>query len=221
MFGGSGQTGQHFVNHALKAGHRVRVLARNPRKITATDANLEVNQGSIEVVSDWAALVPGADYIVAMLGDREMQQSAKINAAFVRTLIPVMRRNAVRRFLYQAGGLSAVPGRALPPALRVIRKTVARSFEGQHQDNEAVMHYLMHEATDIEWMVHRAGIGSNGPSKGVLHRSADKFSVGTFSDCASYNLRIVMDPTAVHTCDFSTYQETTTWSVASKEHRPG
>jgi hypothetical protein len=49
---------------------------------------------------------------------------------------------------------------------------------------------------DIEWTVHRAGIGSDGPSKGVLERSASRISVATFGDCASYNYRLLSDPTA-------------------------
>lgn len=66
---------------------------------------------------------------------------------------------------------------------------MARSYIGQHEDNEAVMEYLTQEAGDLEWMVHRAGIGSNGSSKGVLERSSTSASIGTFQDVAAYNLR--------------------------------
>jgi uncharacterized protein len=84
---------------------------------------------------------------------------------------------------------------------------VARGYNGQHEDNEAVMEYLAQDARDIEWMVHRAGIGSDGPSKGILKRSPVAFSVGTFQDCAAYNLHTVMDASAIHTCDFSSYRK--------------
>ena len=117
-----------------------------------------------------------------------------------------MRRHGVTRFLYQAGGLSAPPGRKLSLALWTIRNTVARGYTGQHEDNEAVMRYLAEDAMDIEWMVHRAGIGSDGPSKGVLERSSSQISVATFRDCASYNYRLCWDPTAIHTSDLSSYR---------------
>jgi hypothetical protein len=107
----------------------------------------------------------------------------------------------------------SLPGRRLePPARRAsfadfwtIRHTLARSFIGQHQDNEAVMEYLSKKATDIEWIVHRAGIGSDGPSKGVLKRSVTKFSVATHLDCSTYNYRTISDASAVHTSDLSYY----------------
>ncbi len=69
------------------------------------------------------------------------------------------------------------------------------------------MAYLATEASDLEWIVHRAGIFSDGPSKGILQRSAKKFSVATFRDCADYNYRAIGDVTAVHTADFSAYGE--------------
>ena len=65
--------------------------------------------------------------------------------------------------------------------------------------------YLVEEAQDIEWVVHRASIISDGPSKGTLKRSKTKGSLATFGDCAAYNLRTVMDDLAVHTYDLSCY----------------
>ncbi len=70
-----------------------------------------------------------------------------------------------------------------------------------------MMEYLAKEAGDMEWIVHRAGISSDGPSKGELKRSATKFSVATHRDCATYNYRTVMAPSAVHTSDLSCYGE--------------
>ena len=140
-----------------------------------------------------------------MLGDKAVQRHASINTAFMKRLIPAMRRQGVRRILYQAGGLSRPYGGHLSPVLWLIRNTIARSFDGQHRDNEAVMAFLATEANDLEWIVHRAGIYSDGPSKGRLHRSSRKFSVATFRDCADYNYRTVIDYAAVHTVDFSSY----------------
>lgn len=142
-----------------------------------------------------------------MLGDATLQRTAKVNTAFVRRLVPAMRRRGVTRFLYQAGALSRPPGRRLPPALWAIRNTVARGYAGQHKDNEAVMEYLTAEAGDLAWVVHRAAIGSDGPSKGVLERSASACSIATFVDCAEYGYRTALDDSAVHTCDLSRYQQ--------------
>lgn len=206
VFGGTGATGRHFVSQALEQGHRVRALARNTAKLPAHN-NLEAHTGSVTEIAGLDSLLDGVDNVVAMLGDVEAQKTRRINTEFVKVLIPAMRRTGVKRFLYQAGGLSAAPGRKLSPELWVIRSTIARSFIGQHRDNEAVMQYLVDEAMDIEWMVHRAGIGGDGSTKGLLLRSETRYSVATFRDVAAYNHRILDEESAIHTSEFSSYQK--------------
>ena len=206
VLGATGQTGQHFTTLALQEGHCVRALVRTPGKLTTTHENLEVHQGSITDPPALEPLLEGVDAVVSMLGDAELQRTTQVNTAFVRQLVPAMRRTGVTRLLYQAGGLSAAPGRALTPALWAIRTTIARGFAGQHEDNEAVMRYLTDDAMDIDWMVHRAGIGGNGPSKGHLERSTTRISIATFGVCAAYSHRLLGDPTAIHTCDPSAYR---------------
>lgn len=206
VFGSTGQTGRHFTRLALAAGHRVRALTRTPSKQPIAHADLEVVPGSMTDDLDLDALLAGVDAVVMMVGEAAAQRERQVNTEFVRALVPAMRRTGTRRLLYQAGGLSAPPGRGLSPALRVVRSTIARSYLGQHRDNEAVMRYLDEQGRDLDWVVHRAGIGGDGPSKGELHRSAKKISIGTFVDCATYNLRTLFDDAAVHTCDGSTYR---------------
>jgi NAD(P)-dependent dehydrogenase (short-subunit alcohol dehydrogenase family) len=205
VLGATGGTGKHFVSQALGDGHKVRALVRTPAKLTSITENLDVRQGSITDPIDTDALVAGVDFVVSMLGDSKEQQSATINTAFVKKLVPSMRRHGVKRFLYQAGGLSRPYGGHLSPVLWILRHTLALRFIGQHKDNEAVMKYFATEADDIEWIVHRAAIGSDGPSKGMLHRSATKVSVATHLDCANYNYRTITNSLAVHTSDFSCY----------------
>ena len=207
VFGGTGQTGQHFVSQALAEGHRVRALARTPSKFRQTNANLDVHQGSITDQIDLDELLRGVDYVVSMLGDIQLQKTRQVNTEFVRQLIPAMRRQGVTRFLYQAGGFSKPPYKRLSPVVWALKNTIARKFLAQHADNEAVMKYLVDEADDIEWMVHRSALGSDGPSKGTLERSARSISVAPFTDCAAYNLRTVRDASAIHTCDPSVYRK--------------
>ena len=206
VLGATGGTGKHFVAMARENGHRVRALVRTPSKAPPASGSFEITQGSITDPVDIDALVNGVDCVVSMLGDKEAQRTEKINTAFVKKLVPAMRQHGVRRFLYQAGGLSRPYGGQLSTLLWVLRHTLASGYNGQHEDNEAVMEYLATTANDIEWIVHRAGIGSDGPSKGTLERSSSNFSIATFVDCAEYSYRVVMDPAAIHTQDFSCYK---------------
>ena len=200
VLGASGGTGKHFTKRVLAEGRRVRALVRSPNKLPEAHG-MDVRQGSITDAVDTDALVEGVDAVVAMVGDTRLQADEPVVAHFVRRLVPSMRTAGVKRFLYQAGGLSRPYGGRLTPLLWSLRQMLPRGYKGQHADNEAVMAYFATEASDIEWIVHRAGIGSDGPSKGVLQRSATEFSVATHIDCAKYSYRLVQDDTA----DFSCY----------------
>lgn len=207
VFGATGQTGQHFVALALKEGHKVRALVRNPEKLSMRSQHLELHKGSITNVANIDELMQGVDFVISMLGDAKLQRKNKINTAFVKKLVPAMRRQGVKRFLYQAGGLTRRYKERLPLIPWILRNTVARfgGLIGQHEDNEAVIEYLVEQARDVEWIVHRAGITSNGPSKGILKRSKTHIGLATFGDCAAYNYRTLMDFSAIHTYDLSYY----------------
>ena len=205
VFGATGGTGKHFLAKTLSDGNNVRALVRNPDKIPQ-QPNLEIIQGSFTDVNlDCNALVNGVDAVVLMIGDRETQKTRMICLELIKKLVPAMRQHKVNKILFQAGGLSKPYGGELSWLLWILRYTIARAFDGQHKDNEAVMEYLATEAMDLDWIVHRAGIGSDGASKGTLKRSATSFSIANHQDCAEYNYRILSDAEAVHTSDFSTY----------------
>lgn len=207
VFGATGQTGRHFVTIALEAGHQVKALARNPEKAQRQHDNLEWIQGSVTDDLDLDELLRGVDVVVCMLGDARQQQVRPINTEFIRKMVPAMRRQGVKRLLYQAGGFTRPYQERLPLITWILKNTVARraGLLGQHRDNEAVIEYLVEEAQDIEWMVHRACILSDGPTKGSLTRDRKRFSLATFQDCAAYNYRMVQDDSAIHTCDLSFY----------------
>jgi uncharacterized protein len=207
VFGATGLTGKHFIAKALADGNKVRVLVRNPAKLEVKDANLEVHTGTISNVTNLDELLSGVDYVVAMLGDAAAQNLENVNEKFVKQLVPAMRRHGVKRFLYQAGAFSKPAGRPLSPVIWLVKQIAAPGvYRGQHNDNAAVMEYLAKEAKDIEWMVHRAAIDSDEPSRGELVRSRSRLSRGTFVDCALYNYALLKDTTAIHTCDLSRYK---------------
>lgn len=91
-----------------------------------------MQQDSVTDVLDLDQLVCGADFVISMLGDRTLQQDARINTAFVKQLVPAMRRNGVKRFLYQAGGLGTPYKGHLSALFWTLRHTLARGFDGQH-----------------------------------------------------------------------------------------
>lgn len=70
VFGGTGKVGQHFVAKALDAGHRLRVLARDAKKLEHREHPcLELVIGDVTKAADVAATVADADVVVSCLGN--------------------------------------------------------------------------------------------------------------------------------------------------------
>lgn len=202
------------MNCVIADNSKLRVLVRDPAKLHIPENShhlVEVVKGSItdgEGTYDMDKLVSGADYVVFMVGDRAVQAEKMICYPFMKDkLVPAMRRHRVKRLLYQAGGFTRPHDGDLSWIIWALRSTIASSFEGQHKDNDAVHKWLYKEASDIEWMGHRAGIGGDGPTKGVLQRAPKgaRPSIASHIDCAEYSYRLVRDASAIHTTDFSRY----------------
>ena len=207
VLGATGRTGRHLVQIALERNHQVRVLVRDPNKLSPEHAGLVIHRGSMTTYEDLDGLLDGVACVFMMVGDAEAQRRSNINADFLRRLVPAMRRQGVTKLLYQAGAATRPYDRGLPFLTWIFKATFVRfgGLLGQHRDNEAVIKHLVEHAKDIDWVVHRAGIGSDEPSKGRLVRSRSRISLATHFDCADYNYRIMSDPTAVHTYDVSCY----------------
>lgn len=68
ILGATGKTGGHALRLALEAGHHVRVLARDPAKLTTKHDRLEVVKGDATKVDDCARVLEGCDAVIAALG---------------------------------------------------------------------------------------------------------------------------------------------------------
>ena len=68
ILGATGKTGGHAMRLALDAGHHVRVLARDPAKLTTKHDRLEVVKGDATKVEDCARVIDGCDAVIAALG---------------------------------------------------------------------------------------------------------------------------------------------------------
>jgi len=66
LFGGSGRTGGHNIDHALSKGHTLAALVRDPAKLTRR-AGLTAVQGTPVNRSDVDGAIDGADAVIVAL----------------------------------------------------------------------------------------------------------------------------------------------------------
>lgn len=68
VFGGSGVTGQLFLEQALEQGHHITAYVRNPVKLKLSHPNLTIVPGELKDVKTLRSAIKGADAVVSALG---------------------------------------------------------------------------------------------------------------------------------------------------------
>lgn len=145
LFGASGMIGQRILAEALRRGHTVTAVVRDPAKVTETNANLRVERGDLTAASTVPSLVAGQDVVVSAFAPppgREPQVSevARTLVQAVAAADPSPRLISVGG----AGGLEAAPGLKVidTPDFPAEWKTIARA----HIDALAV-----YRNSDVDW----------------------------------------------------------------------
>jgi putative NADH-flavin reductase len=102
IFGATGRTGQHLLRLALKEGHQVTVLVRDPAKLTEKSDRLTVVQGSLKDADCLDRVVKGADAVLSALGPANNQPTFDISQG-MQAILTAMRVNGVKRLIVSAG----------------------------------------------------------------------------------------------------------------------
>jgi uncharacterized protein len=117
LFGATGNVGRRIAAEALRRGHEVVGVVRDPSAVTSPDARVQLVQGDATKAESVAGVVRGADAVVSAISPRPnarglAQPRLADNA---RALIAGLRQAGTRRVLYVGGAstLEIAPGRQL------------------------------------------------------------------------------------------------------------
>ena len=97
IFGATGATGKLLTERSLAAGHRVKVLARNPQNFTFRD-RVEVVQGDAKDLAAVRETVRGSDVVFNALGARSLGKEDVLEIA-VPLIVTAMQEQGVRRII--------------------------------------------------------------------------------------------------------------------------
>ncbi|MFD5625477.1 NAD(P)-dependent oxidoreductase [Streptomyces sp. NPDC127072] len=112
VFGASGSVGHVLLPEALRRGHEVVAVTRDPSNITLRHANLTVAVAELDDVPALEKALSGAQAAIISLGDAVCDSGT-------RTIVTAMRNTGVRRLEALTGfGTSAISRRQLTPAMR-------------------------------------------------------------------------------------------------------
>ncbi len=114
LFGATGMIGQRILNELIAREHNVKVVARNPEKIT-TNGNVSAVKGDVMDAESVAAAAKGADAVISAYGPgaAALADPYKLMEDSTRSLIAGVKEAEVPRLMMVGGAGSLMVGPGL------------------------------------------------------------------------------------------------------------
>jgi len=205
LFGGSGKTGQPFLEKALQAGYRVKALARSPEKISQQSDHLEVIKGDVLQPRDVQRIVQGTDVVVSLFG--HVKGSPKwLQSDGTYHIISAMKAKGIQKVISLSGG--GLPYEKDQPKfgdkmIRGIMKIVVPKVL-----NDAERHAEILKDSDLDWIIVRGPRLTTEPEKGDYRVGWVGVNASTSigrEDLADFLLKQVEDDEYIHQMPFVSY----------------
>jgi uncharacterized protein len=117
VFGATGNVGQRVTTEALRRGHEVTGVVRDPAAVQSPDPRVRLVKGDATNADSVAEIARGADAVVSAISPRPNARGlpAPSLAANARALTKGLRAADVKRVVYVGGAssLEVAPGKAL------------------------------------------------------------------------------------------------------------
>ena len=201
IIGASRGIGLKTLELALKAGHRVRALARSADRIPVTDANLEKISGDALDPAAVRSALAGVDTVIQTLGvapsPEMLFKPTRLFSAATRVLVAAMQETGVKRLICLTGfgtGDSRNHGSFLYNA-------AFHLFLSRVYDDKDVQERIVQESS-LDWVIVRPVILTNGPLTGTYRVLVDRRDWGcgfiSRADVADFLVKQIGDDTCLH-----------------------
>jgi putative NADH-flavin reductase len=162
ILGAAGQTGRELIAEALRRGHAVIGLARQPEKIAAGDPRVTRRRADAFDRASVIEGVSGADAVITALGKRALRDPrVDLNTVGHRNVLEAMNAHGIRRLIV-ISSFGAAQGVRRNGIRRKIYLFLRRRYYRDMHDMEGI---VLAERT-INSTIVRAPMLDNGPVEG-------------------------------------------------------
>jgi putative NADH-flavin reductase len=159
LFGATGNIGQRIAAEALRRGHEVVGVVRDPARVQSPDPRITLVQGDATDAASVARVAKGADAIVSAISPRPNSRGlpAPSLTAAAKALLAGARKANVKRLVVVggAGSLEVAPGKRLmdapgfPDAYKAEANEGAESLDVYRSEGKAMDWTFLSPAAEI------------------------------------------------------------------------
>jgi hypothetical protein len=150
IFGATGNVGRRIAAEALRRGHEVTGVVRDPEAVTPPDPRVRLVKGDATKTDDVSTVARGADAAVSAISPRPNARGlpAPSLAANTKALIAGLRAARVRRVLYVGGAssLEVAPGKALADT-----PDFPEAYRAEAREGREALALWRNEGGGLEW----------------------------------------------------------------------
>jgi putative NADH-flavin reductase len=176
VIGANGGIGKQAIDIALKAGHHVTALLRNPANLTLTHPNLEIVKGDIMQPDSFEKYVANKDAVISAIGVSGGFSADKPTTLYSRgnaNLLQAIKKNGTGRiFFISASAVEISP--VLPFFIRLVAKYVVQKLLRHMYADLRVMEDLV-KTSNADWTIIRPPRLSDRPATGHYRIAVNSF----------------------------------------------
>lgn len=123
IIGGTGKVGRHIAARALENGYQVRMLVRNPEKLTFRDARIEIVEGNVQNLEDIRKQLKDCQIVINTFGQPLKEKPFYSNVT--EKILEVMADLQIDRYIGVTGGSLTING----DKKKILNRVGAKMFE--------------------------------------------------------------------------------------------
>lgn len=201
IIGGTGKVGRYIATKALQNGYQVRMLVRNPEKITDKDERIEIIEGTVENINNLKLLLDGCHIVINTFG--QPPKDEPIYSSLTKNIFEVMKEFEINRYICVTGGSLNIKGDKKTVLNKIGAKLFEIFFSKMMKDKKEEL-TILQENTGIEWTLIRLPFVVEGSELGNIKESLSDMpgTKITNKDIASFIINQIENRQYIHQTPF-------------------
>lgn len=201
LIGGTGKAGRHIASKALENGYHVRMLVRNPEKLTIRDDRIEIVEGNVQNSEDIQRLLKDCQIVINTFG-QPLKEKPFYSSVTEKTL-GVMADLQINRYIGVTGGSLTINEDKKSILNRVGAKMFEIIYSNLMIDKKKEWHILNHNKI-VKWTLIRLPFIVDGKEVGLIKENLTDMpgTKITNRDIATFIINQIENPKYVQKAPF-------------------
>jgi putative NADH-flavin reductase len=201
LIGGTGKVGRYIASRAIQNGYQIRMLVRNPEKLTLRDNRIEMVVGNARNLEDIQKLLKGCQIVINAFGQPNKEDP--IYSSVTKNILEVMNDFQIDRYIGVTGGSLTLNG----DKKSIINKVGAKLFEiifAKMMIDKKKEWHILNNYKSVKWTLIRLPFIDDGKEIGYIKESLIDMpgTKITSRDIATFIINQIKNPMYINKAPF-------------------